>query len=135
MNTVYFLNTIMGNLFHTQETPPIPEKYYIGLTYDDPAVQGEYAREPETSGTGYCRKELTSLSEPSNGVVTNTDSISFDNSIANWGAMNYYVVYDAEQGGNLLFFGKLSEPRTVEANTILTIKSNELAITLRNASE
>ena len=32
MNTTYFLNQVMGNLFKTKETPALPSEYYIGLS-------------------------------------------------------------------------------------------------------
>lgn len=131
MNTPYFLNQIMGNLFHTQETPSIPEKYYIGLSASEP-IDGICDGEPSANGTGYSRVELDSLSIPENGVIHNNNAISFDESLANWGLMTHYVVYDAKTGGNLLFYGTLSINRSVEANTIITIKAGELSITLSN---
>ena len=36
MNTTYFLSLAAGNLFGTQKTPAIPEKYYIGLSSTTP---------------------------------------------------------------------------------------------------
>lgn len=40
MNTTYFLNQVMGNLFKTKETPALPEEYYIGLSSTAPAPKG-----------------------------------------------------------------------------------------------
>ena len=132
MNTTYFLNQVMGNVFHTKTSPALPTKYYIGLSSTQPTVDGECTGEPTTSGTGYSRVLLDSLTAPSAGVVSNSAAISFNESISNWGTMLYYVVYDAATGGNLLFFGSLSVGRSVEPNTIITIKAGELKITLSN---
>ena len=132
MNTTYFLNQVMGNVFHTKTSPALPTKYYIGLSATQPTVDGVCTGEPTTSGTGYARVLLDSLSAPSAGVISNEDAISFNESISNWGTMLYYVVYDAATGGNLLFFGSLSVGRSVEPNTIITIKAGELKITLSN---
>lgn len=132
MNTTYFLNQIMGNLFHTKESPALPSSYYIGLSSTSPNINGTCAGEPSTSGTGYSRVLLNNLSAPSNGVIKNTASITFNESVTDWGIMRYYVVYDARTGGNLLFYGNLSMSRTIEPNTILTIKTGELTITLDN---
>lgn len=133
MNTTYFLNQIMGNVFHTQENPAIPTQYYIGLSTTEPTIAGECTGEPSTSGTGYERVLLTDLSAPTDGEIKNTAPISFNESITDWGVMLYYTVYDSKTGGNLLFFGDLSMSRSVEPNTVITIKTGELSIQLCNS--
>ena len=130
MNTTYFLNQVMGNLFHTKQDPALPEKYYIGLSAAEPTVDGGCTGEPSIEGTGYMRVELDSLSVPEAGVIKNTAPISFNESLTSWGTMLYYIVYDAQIDGNLLFFGNLSISRNVEPNTIITIKTGELSIAL-----
>ncbi len=133
MNTTHFLNRVMGNLFKTQTSPALPSNYYLGLSTTAPTVSGSNVTEPATS-KGYARVQLTSLSTPSNGVITNTTALSFPESTASWGTITNYVVYDAATNGNLLFYGALSSSRTVETDTILTIKANELSITLSNTA-
>ena len=81
MNTTYFLNLVSGNVFGSQKTPAIPTKYYLGLSSAAPSLDGSGVVEPE-EGTGYARVELTSLSAPLNGVVTNTAAIDFAESTA-----------------------------------------------------
>ena len=135
MNTTYFLNQVMGNMFHTKTNPGIPANYYIGLTATEPSISGENKGEPSMSGTGYSRVLLSSLSEPADGVIKNTAVISFDESITDWGIMTHYTVYDAQTGGNLLFYGPLSLIRNVEPNTVITIRTGELSIQLCNPSE
>ena len=39
MNTTYFLNQVMGNLFKTKETPALPSEYYIGLSSTAPNMR------------------------------------------------------------------------------------------------
>lgn len=135
MNTTYFLNQVMGNVFHTKETPAIPNDYYIGLSTSEPTIEGVCTGEPSLNGTGYSRVLLEDLSEPTDGVIKNTAPISFDESITDWGVMKYYTVYDAISDGNLLFFGPLTLSRSVEPNTIITIKTGELSIQLCNPAE
>lgn len=132
MNTTYFLNDVMGNLFHTKETPALPAKYFIGLSSSEPTLEGGNVKEPSVAGTGYNRLELTNLSEPENGVIKNKAPISFNESITDWGVMTHYVVYDAASEGHLLFYGALTQKRTVEPNTLLTIRTGELIIELSN---
>lgn len=129
MNTIYFLNQVMGNVFNTKVAPPLPGDYYIGLSSTAPDVDGANVSEPASSA-GYERVKLETLSEPANGVITNTDAISFNESTANWGTMTHFVIYDSMSGGNLLMFDTLSTQRNVEAATIVTIKAGSLSLTL-----
>lgn len=131
MNTTYFLNQVMGNLFKTKETPALPSEYYIGLSSTAPDIGGGNVTEP-LSNSGYKRVKLENLSEPADGVITNKQAISFDESTANWGTMSHFVIYDAIESGNLLMYDTLSTPRNVEAATIVTIKANSLTLTLSN---
>lgn len=131
MNTTYFLNQVMGNLFKTKETPALPSEYYIGLSSTAPNISGGNVTEP-LSNSGYKRVKLENLSEPADGVITNEQAISFDESTANWGTMSHFVIYDALEAGNLLMYNTLSTPRNVEATTIVTIKANSLTLTLSN---
>lgn len=131
MNTTYFLNQVMGNLFKTKETSALPSEYYIGLSSTAPNISGGNVTEP-LSNSGYKRVKLENLSEPADGVITNEQAISFDESTANWGTMSHFVIYDALEAGNLLMYDTLSTPRNVEAATIVTIKANSLTLTLSN---
>ena len=133
MNTTYFLNCVSGNLFQTKVNPPIPTKYYIGLSTSAPNINGAGVNEPSTL-TGYSRIELTTLSEPVNGVVTNQQAINWDESISSWGVSTHFVIFYSSTvvEGNLLMYGELSTPRTVEAATIMTIKEGYLKLSAQN---
>lgn len=130
MNTTYFLNTVMGNVFGTKTSPAIPTSYYLGLSTTAPSKSGTGANEPSSSGTGYARVQLTSLSEPSEGVISSEDIITFAEATADWGTITHYVIYDAATNGNLLMYGPLENSRHVEANTVVSFRSGGLTITL-----
>ena len=134
MNTTYFLNLVAGNVFGSKTSPAIPEKFYLGLSSTAPALDGTGSSEP-ADGTGYARVELTSLSAPAKGVVTNTAAIDFAESTAGWGTMTHFVIYDALTDGNLLMYGELSASRRVEAATIMTIKQGSLNLSVVNPTE
>ena len=131
MNTTYFLNRVMGNVFNTKKDPALPTEYFIGLSSTAPSVDGQGVSEPAASA-GYARVKLEVLSEPNAGVITNDAAISFDESTANWGTMTHFVIFDAADGGNLLMYDSLSTARNVEAATIVTIKAGSLTLTLSN---
>lgn len=131
MNTTYFLNLVSGNVYGTKKTPAIPDQYYIGLSSTAPSADGLNVTEPASGG--YQRVQLTGLSEPTAGVVTNPTSISFPESTQSWGTVSYFVIFDAATEGNLLMYGELEEARTVEAATIMTLRANSLTLSVLNA--
>lgn len=130
MNTTYFLNMVMGNVFKTKTSPALPTNYYIGLSSTTPTTSGTGVTEP--SGGAYARVQMANMSQPSNGVITNTAAITFPESTRSWGTLTHYVVYDAATGGNLLFYGALANSRTVDSNTTIAFKVGEFTITLEN---
>lgn len=130
MNTAYFLNLVAGNLYGTKTTPAIPAKYYLGLSTTAPNTAGGNVTEP--SGGSYARVELTNLSQPSDGEVSNTEMITFPESTESWGTVTHFVVYDAASGGNLLCFGALPAQRVVESDTTMSIKSGYLKLSAKN---
>lgn len=134
MNTTYFKNVIMGNLFRTQTSTALPTTYYIGLSSTTPTAAGGNVTEPSTTGTAYTRVQLTSLTAPDGGVITNSAAISWPESTATWFSSDapatHYVIYDAQSGGNLLMFNALTASRVIEVNTIATIKASSLYLQL-----
>lgn len=131
MNTTHFLNRVMGNVFNVNTNPGLPTNYYIGLSTSAPNVSGGNVTEP--TGGNYARVRLSSLAASGTaGVVTNNAAVSFSESSAAWGTMTHFVIFDASTGGNLLMYDTLSTARAVEANTIVTIKTNSLTLTLSN---
>lgn len=133
MTTTYFLNLASGNLFGTEIDPPIPVDYYIGLSRTTPNLDGTNVDEPPAQAA-YSRVHLTELSKPDNGVVTNTADINFNESTASWDTVTHYVIYDSPTtgDGNLLMYGELSTHRSVEMNTIMTIKQGLLKLSVKN---
>ena len=131
MNTQYFLNCVAGNLYGTKTDPGIPAAYYIGLSTSEPTATGTNVTEP-SSAAGYARVQLTNLSEPVNGEVSNSQAIDFEESTASWGTVTHFVIYDSATGGNLLMYGALSFPRTVESATIMTIRAGYLKLSAQN---
>jgi len=121
----------MGNVFKTQTNPALPDKVYLGLSSSAPSVDGSGVTEP-LSSAGYARVELTSLGTPSNGVIQNTANISFPESSASWGTVTHFALFDAPTNGNLLMFNSLTQARSVEAATVVMVKTGSLRLTLAN---
>jgi hypothetical protein len=138
MNTTHFLNRVMGNLFRSQTNPALPTQYWLGLSSTAPAIGGTGVTEPSTTGTGYARVQLTTLSTPTNGAVKNTAVVTFAKSLTAWSTTanptTHYVIYDAATGGNLLIYGALDASRVVEPNTIFMFEAETLVLSLENPS-
>ena len=127
------MNLVAGNVFRSKEEPAIPAKYYLGLSTTAPDLDGQNVTEPSTDA-GYARVELTTLSAPTDGLVTNQQAVNFEESTNNWGTVTHFVIFDAAEAntGNLLMYGELTTPRTVETATIMTIKENYLKLSVQN---
>lgn len=108
--------------------------YYIGLSTTAPSIDGTGVTEPGAYGTGYARVPIDNLSAPSNGEVANESIVAFDESLSNWGMARYYVVFDAQSGGNLLAFEELSEARSMETNSVMMFKAGEISFSVTNES-
>ena len=127
------MNLVAGNVFRSKEEPAIPAKYYLGLSTTAPDLDGQNVTEPATDA-GYARVELTTLSAPTDGLGTNQQAVNFEESTNNWGTVTHFVIFDAAEAntGNLLMYGALTTPRTVETATIMTIKENYLKLSVQN---
>ena len=121
MNTTYFKNVIMGNVFSTATGTELPTTYYIGLSSTAPTADGTNV-------------QLSSLTAPADGVISNANAINFPESLSDWfpasAPAKYYVIYDSKNEGNLLMYNQLTTSRIIERNTIATIKANSLYLQL-----
>lgn len=131
MNTTYFLNLVAANLYCGQNSPAIPNAYYVGLSTTEPMLDGSNVSEPSLSN-GYSRVLLADLSDPASGVVTNASIVRFPESTGSWGKITHYVVYDGATGGNLLMYGTLPSARTIETETEVIIKAGYLKLSAQN---
>jgi len=130
--TTYFLNLIAGNVFGTKKSPALPSAYYLGLSSTAPNVDGSGVTEPSTNGTGYERIPIDCLTVPNNGKVENSEIVATPESLADWGVMRYYVIFDSQSGGNLLAYQQLSNERTMELNSVMIFKAGEISIGIEN---
>lgn len=130
MNTTYFLNLLAGNVFRAKLTPALPETLYVGLSSTEPALDGTGFSEP--SDSAYSRIELTGMSAPSGGEVSNSVLLSFPESVTNWGTITHFGIFDASTGGNLLMYGELDPHRTVEEVTVMSFKPGAMKLSMQN---
>lgn len=132
MNTTYFLNLLAGNVFRSKTSPGLPSTLYVGLSSTTPNMNGTGFTEPTDSA--YKRVQLTGMSAPSNGEVSNSARLSFQESVGKWGTMTYFGVFDASSGGNLLMYGALTPKRTIDEITVMGFKPGTLKLSMQNPS-
>ena len=137
MNTTYWLNTIAGNIFNVQTDPPLPKKFYFGVSKTCPNKDQSNVSEPV--GGGYKRVEITSLKMYGIGTVVNGENIQMDESMDSWGTLSAWSVFDSQNGGNLLTYDYFRNPdtdepetRTVDRWTVLNLKPGAITLYVKN---
>lgn len=121
----YLENKVIDWLMRGQTFTP-PATVYVGL--DTTADNDADSAKVEVSGGAYARVAVASslanwagtqssgstvASSGSSGTTSNNGTITFPAPTANWGSIVGFAVYDAATGGNLLWYGTLGTPKTV----------------------
>lgn len=102
-----------------------PTSLYVALLTAAPSDAGGGT---EVSGGSYARVTYasslanwagtqsagsTTASSGTSGTTSNNNAITFPAPSANWGVVTHFGIYDASSGGNLLFWGALSQSKTI----------------------
>lgn len=102
-----------------------PTNLYVGLFTTNPTDTGGGV---EVTGGSYTRVTIASslanwagtqaaastvASSGTTGTTSNNGAITFATPGASWGVINGFGIFDAVSGGNLLIWGALTTPKTV----------------------
>ena len=120
------LDHILGKVTYTA-----PDTVYIGLAAgvnDDGSISGEpteasYARVAVTNNA-------TNFPAASNGSKSNGTDIVFGEATGDWGTVNYAFIADADTGGNVLLYGGLTTPKTINSGDIVKFLTGNLTFTM-----
>lgn len=107
-----FVTTKAKNILQTH----ILETHYIGLSTTTPTVDGSNISEPGSS-TGYERVrigELDFATKP--GQVANKNIIFFNETLASWGTITHFALYESESASSPYFWGELTEDVTINVS-------------------
>ncbi len=115
------INAVLRNTSYTS-----PTTCYVALYTSDPT---DADTGTEVSGGSYARTAVT-FGTPSNGVTSNSASVTFPTATASWGTISHIALRDASTSGNMLFHTPLDESKTVGTGDIFTISSGNLTVTL-----
>ena len=124
------LNHVLTATAYTQ-----PTTRFIGLFRNQSGnaaanlEAGTLTDEVSTSGSAYIRKAVT-FAAASGGTSATNATVTFDAATANWGTITHVAVMDAVSGGNVLFWGAVTTPKTIEQGDTFQVSSGNLSVTL-----
>jgi len=122
--TNYLENKLIDQIFRAQSFS-FPATLYIALFTSTPSDAGGGT---EVSGGSYARVGLacslanwagtqsagsTVASNGTGGTTSNNVAITFPTPTAAWGVITHFAIFDALSSGNMLFWGALNTPKTV----------------------
>ncbi len=125
----YLENELLDHVFGGSDYAR-PATLYIALYTSAPSDSGGGT---EVSGGSYARAAVTNnttnFPAASGGSKANGTAITFAQATAGWGTVSHVGVFDALTGGNLLYWGALTTPRTVANGDIFNFAIGDLVIT------
>ena len=140
----YLENTLIDFIFRGQPFTP-SSNMYVGLFTSTPSdigggtevISGSYTRATIISSllnwAGTQAVASTDISSGTNGTTSNNGVITFPVPSADWGVVRGFGIFDSYTNGNLLFWGNLTIPKTVNnGDSAPTFPINSLTIQLDN---
>lgn len=131
------LQHIFSNNGGVAFTAPADNSIYVSLHTTAGPLDDNSATGTEITLGGYARQNasdaLTWTVSQAGGTTTavNDQAIPFPQASANYdGQVTHIGIYDAVSGGNLLFHGALTVPKTVTTGDTFQINAGALTITL-----
>lgn len=95
------------------------------------AAPSESGGGTEVSGNGYSRQEVTfSAASTPSGTTSNNNAVSFTAAGGSWGTITHIGIFDAATGGNLLWHGALTAPKTVGDGDTLEFSIGNIDLTI-----
>lgn len=105
-----------------------PSAWYVALYTAAPSDAGGGT---EVSTGGYSRKSVTfNAASTPGGTTSNSNIVSWTAAGANYGTVTHVGIFDASTGGNLLWQGGLSTPKTVNDGDTIQFSAGNLTLTL-----
>ena len=124
----YLENKIIDHLFR-QVSFTAPTALFVGLYTATPSDTGG-GTEVSTTNTGYGRAALapsttnwaatngatttSATSSGTSGTTSNNVAVTYGTPVStNWGTVSFFGIFDATTAGNLLWWGALTAPKTI----------------------
>ena len=112
----------------TTGAAPRPTAWYIGLFTAAPSDSGGGT---EVTGSGYSRKTASfNAAATPGGTTSNSAIVSWTAAGGNYGTVTHIGIFDASTGGNLIWQGGLTTPKTVNDGDTIQFSAGNLTLTL-----
>jgi hypothetical protein len=84
----------------------------------------------EVSGGAYARQSIPAgkWGAAAAGQIVLGSTVSFPIATASWGTVTHIGLFDASTGGNLLYWGALSESEQVQTGDVMKFAANTLVV-------
>lgn len=115
------INAVLRNTAYVS-----PATVYVALFTSDPTDAGTGT---EVAGGAYARQAVP-FGAPANGQSTNIADLNFPIASADWGVVTHAGVFDASEGGNMLFHAPATYAKQITTGDQYVIKSGQLTVTL-----
>lgn len=115
----YLETAVLNSVLRGVAWPVSGGDVYIALHTANPAEDGSGT---EVSGGSYARVAVSQDSgewdAPANNAgaqeTANTNAVTFPNPTGNWGTVTHFGIWDSATSGDLLYYGALANPRTIQ---------------------
>lgn len=131
-------NKILNQLFNGVAYNT-PATLYLGLAVTVNAG-GTVTNEPDTSGTGYARRQLAAtqvFGTSTTGAITNTTAITFPESLSAWqngNTLGYWFISELNVAGTVIAYGSIDNGAAPEgvavtaAGQIVSFPTSQLTL-------
>lgn len=122
----YLEEKLLNHTFRNVSFTP-PTTVYLALYTSNPT---DADTGTEVSGGAYARQAATfSAATNPGGQVSNDALITFPTATAGWGTVTHFAIRDALTAGNMLVFGALTNPKTVDVDDQVKVNISNLTVT------
>jgi hypothetical protein len=83
----------------------------------------------EITGGAYARKLIT-FAAAASGTAASNLTVTFNTATATWGTITHVAIVDALTSGNVLFYGPVTTPKTIETGDTFQASSGNISISL-----
>jgi hypothetical protein len=123
-----FAEKLLLDWMMTTGTATRPTAWFLALYTAAPNDAGGGT---EVSGAGYARQSITFPAATSpTGTTSNSNAIEFTASGGSFGTISHVAIHTASTGGNMLWHGPLSTPRTIAEGEKLSFAVGSVTLTL-----
>jgi hypothetical protein len=124
----YWESKILDHIFGKNNYSP--PTIYVALSTADPLDDASGFFEPADNAYARVETSASDWNTTSGGSLNNTNDIIFPMATGSWGTITHFALFDAITDGNMLAYGALSQPKTVESSYTPIFDAGDLNISL-----